>query len=255
MTLTILSDPISLIRRRPDMYISLQVPLKRALLSRLLGDLIALEIPSFHVQSVNDWTLVGSPVDWLRRGKFLKERPLALFDGPMPFPEAGVNSCRSEAVIRALSEKTVVWTPSECSFLDASGSAKEDSEIAAKCKEMQLARAVGFLVTDAIDAYGLKAFEFLLPWYRDERPEVLLELQRELSPGHALHGKALKILARCGASDDYLFAADDGTGLLAKVHLTWSQRPETPPWPKAEMFSSVSAWMEAMRGDHDAHGY
>jgi hypothetical protein len=182
MTVTRILDPISSIRRRPDMYISLDVPLQQALLSRLLDDLVALDIPSFQVRRFDGWTLVGSTIDWLRCGKFLKDRPLDLFDGPMPFPEGGPNSTRSEAVVRALSEKTVVWGPEECSFLNASGQAMEDDEAKSKCRQMQSLRVVGFLLSDALDAYGSKVFGYLAPWHRTKGLKFWLKYSANFRP-------------------------------------------------------------------------
>jgi len=86
--------------------------------------------------------------------------------------------------------------------------------------------------------------EWLEPWYPVAAGEGLDgELQREVGPGHALHGVATRTLGRRGDQDDVLFALEDGTGRVAVVHLTWtSSPPEEPPWPSTRLFESIEVW-------------
>jgi hypothetical protein len=92
------------------------------------------------------------------------------------------------------------------------------------------------------------------PWYRDERPVLLDELRRELGTDHVLYGLRLSVLASRRDRDDVLVAINDGTSRVAKVHLTWSQRTETPPWPMTNLFASIESWADAMRFDHAEYG-
>ena len=59
------------------------------------------------------WYLVGSDLDWCRIGRFLPSDPLELFRRSWPFPEAGVNSIRSEIVVAALAEDVFTGTGGE----------------------------------------------------------------------------------------------------------------------------------------------
>lgn len=55
------------------------------------------------------------------------------------------------------------------------------------------------------------------------------ELLREVSDGHPLFRRSVKVLNRCGGCDEVLVELGDGDFGLA--HPTWSGKPETPPWP------------------------
>lgn len=63
------------------------------------------------------------------------------------------------------------------------------------------------------------------------------ELMRELAPGHVLHGVDLHVLARAIPQDEAV--VETGDGRVALVHLSWSGRPETPPWPRTELVTSA----------------
>lgn len=88
--------------------------------------------------------------------------------------------------------------------------------------------------------------EWLDPWYGiegSERARLEIELRRELSPGHILHGVSLTALGRRKDRDDVLFRLDDGTGRIAVVHLTWIGRPESDPtWPFAKIYVDIQVW-------------
>jgi len=47
------------------------------------------------------------------------------------------------------------------------------------------------------------------------------ELEKELIPGHVLHGRIALAVARHEGMDDVLFLVDDQAYPLAVVHLTW----------------------------------
>ena len=66
------------------------------------------------------------------------------------------------------------------------------------------------------------------------------ELEAELGEGHLLKGLELEPIARADGADDYLFLSTDGR--VAEVHLTFANRPETPPWPGHVVFPSLDAW-------------
>jgi len=51
---------------------------------------------------------------------------------------------------------------------------------------------------------------------------LILELGRELTPGHPMYGLPVAAVARSTAQDDVLFELLDGSGRYAEVHLTWT---------------------------------
>ncbi len=59
------------------------------------------------------------------------------------------------------------------------------------------------------------------------------QLGRELSPGHSLHGKAVKVIGFRTDQDDVLLHLSD-TNEWAICHLTWQGRQQ-PPWPHTIM--------------------
>ncbi|TQL60111.1 hypothetical protein FB474_1493 [Oryzihumus leptocrescens] len=72
------------------------------------------------------------------------------------------------------------------------------------------------------------------PWLRlgaDHAPTFENEARAEVAPGHALYGLGLRAVAKCEGCDDVVFRASDNT--FAIVHLTWTGKPEAPPWPLA----------------------
>ena len=99
--------------------------------------------------------------------------------------------------------------------------------------------------------------KLLSPWVEPHSPAGLaLELQREVSAGHILYGKAVKALAVARDRDDVLFAIDQAGSLhYAVVHLTNSRKQEPPPCPNTRIFESLEDWIEWMRADHDDYSY
>lgn len=76
------------------------------------------------------------------------------------------------------------------------------------------------------------------------------ELQREIAPGHVLHGRAWQIIGLgVPARDDALLRLDEGA--VALVHLTWSGAPEPPLWPMTAVVTSV----EELRAELEDRGY
>ena len=92
---------------------------------------------------------------------------------------------------------------------------------------------------------------WLAPWEPTEA-KLDVELEREVGPGHSLHGRRAVAVARRRDQDDVLFWLPDGPALLAVVHLTWTgQRERSPAWPFVILYSSIEDWIErGMRPDH-----
>lgn len=78
------------------------------------------------------------------------------------------------------------------------------------------------------------------------------EARREMGRGHELRGLKLRAVAKCGACDDVVFEASDGTWAI--VHLTWANsgrfKREKPPWPMTERFGTVLALEMGMADRH-----
>jgi len=77
-------------------------------------------------------------------------------------------------------------------------------------------------------------------------------LASEIGADHPLAGRAMRAIARREDCDDVLFVSADDAGLVAVVHLTCAQRPETDPrWPETTFFRSLDDWVErGMKPDH-----
>ena len=94
--------------------------------------------------------------------------------------------------------------------------------------------------------------KLLIPLIEPHSPDGLeLELQREVAPEHALHGKSAAALAVARDRDDVLFAVTEAGSLrYAIVHLTWSGKTEPCPWPATTFFESLEQWLEWTKADH-----
>jgi hypothetical protein len=67
--------------------------------------------------------------------------------------------------------------------------------------------------------------------------------------GHPLHGITFSALACSQRADDVLFQLDDDR--VVNVHLTWSRKTESPPFPSHDIFPNLDAWREqVMLADH-----
>jgi hypothetical protein len=96
------------------------------------------------------------------------------------------------------------------------------------------------------------------PWRelsKDRAAAIDSQLQRELSPEHALYGTEAKAVAISDARDDVLFELIGHEFPLAHVHLTWSQRRlDNPRYPKTQFFPSWQDWVqEKLIPDHDEY--
>ena len=78
------------------------------------------------------------------------------------------------------------------------------------------------------------------PWFiapEDLRSDLLRELRTEIGAGHALDGRRLVAVAKCGGCDDAIFTVEDTDPVQwVRVHLTWSGSTEASPWPRTEVF-------------------
>jgi hypothetical protein len=97
------------------------------------------------------------------------------------------------------------------------------------------------------------------PWF-DLRPRpgddhlrsrlaMTAELNRELMPGHLLHGERAEPLAKCSHCDSVIYGLPRER--FALVHLTWAQGPEQPPFPQTAVSTCWADALEAL-GGHSA---
>ena len=91
------------------------------------------------------------------------------------------------------------------------------------------------------------------PWtsaseFDDLGKRLVAELERGVQPGHELAGRTVVPIAKCGGCDDAVFRLEDETWAI--VHLTWSRRAESPPWPRTKLVSSFLA-IEAAMTEHE----
>lgn len=77
------------------------------LAARLLSDLILLDALPGRVDRIGSWWFVGSQRDWLRSSDgIISKRP---FHAIVPFPAAGQNSCRAEALLTAFADAVATY--------------------------------------------------------------------------------------------------------------------------------------------------
>ena len=95
--------------------------------------------------------------------------------------------------------------------------------------------------------------DFVEPWVAvgSERASLEEELRRELSPDNALSGFNVQAIGRRVDCDDVLFEVRDEKAdfKMALVHLTWSGKAETIPWPISELFANAEAFIKHMMLD------
>ena len=107
-------------------------------------------------------------------------------------------------------------------------------------------------MTHTIPAMTSANVAFVEPWEPlspDRANEFSSELNRELTTEHPLYGLSMTPLAHSTAADDVLFAMDNEE--VALVHLTWSGRPETPPWPRHRRYPTMELWaQQVMEPEH-----
>jgi hypothetical protein len=108
---------------------------------------------------------------------------------------------------------------------------------------------VALTLRPAKQGRGIEDVVLLEPWHGVNSPEHLEEeLARELAPGHRLHGRRLRAVARRSDREDVLFVGDT---LVAVVQLTWADATG-PLLPLADIYPSVDLWVtQRMNLDHD----
>jgi hypothetical protein len=80
------------------------------------------------------------------------------------------------------------------------------------------------------------------------RQDIDRQLALELHPGHVLHGKALKVMARRDGRDDVLFS-DLSSDEVYLVHLTYSASQQSGIYPITQHFATIDDFIEFSQSD------
>jgi hypothetical protein len=96
---------------------------------------------------------------------------------------------------------------------------------------------------------------WLVPWHPIDggTPDdaAARELRREVGGRHVLAGVPARTVGHRQDCDDVLYELLDGSGRLAVVHLTYSNRRErNPTWPETRLLESWGHFERLMRDDH-----
>jgi hypothetical protein len=122
--MNVISDPVSYVRGRPDLFLDPNIPRDIGLVKWLLTDILVLGGQEICVKRYEDWWLVGSSMDWLRPPVGLSLQDM--FSRIIPLPQAGDNSMRSEILLAAFCEEVVVLGPdSDLTIKGKSGKIEE----------------------------------------------------------------------------------------------------------------------------------
>jgi hypothetical protein len=91
--------------------------------------------------------------------------------------------------------------------------------------------------------------ELVHPWQPAgaEGPDLATELEVEVAPGHPLHDRRCRAIARRVDRDEVLFATSGADPRVFVVSLTGSGHREAPPLPEAVAFPSLGDWFAELR--------
>jgi hypothetical protein len=132
-------DPIEHIRSNPQMYLRGGKVDRIDIARQLAGDAIYLGAKRVQIVDVNDWMLVAADTDWMKRSSADMR---SAFDKIVPFPEAGINSMRSEVLLSAFAQD--IFTADATGHEVIKGAAPKDPDVYRAAKEENWARVVAF---------------------------------------------------------------------------------------------------------------
>ncbi len=86
------------------------------------------------------------------------------------------------------------------------------------------------------------------PWFVADdalRTALAAELEKELTAGHPLFGEKIIPIAKCGGCDEAVFSIEGEEFVQwARVHMTWSRKSESSPFPMTTLFNSLRSAVE-----------
>ena len=97
----------------PKMYWGTENPSEDDAIDALVEQLKFLNFDGIKILKSNGWNYVGAPFDWLISGLDVAKNIDDLFKKGWGFPEAGVNSLRSEFFIYMLADDIALWRNGE----------------------------------------------------------------------------------------------------------------------------------------------
>ena len=95
---------------------------------------------------------------------------------------------------------------------------------------------------------------YLEPWsdindYPDTHKKILLiEAKKEIDIGHMLFGKEFSVIAKREDCDDILVLSENNKYI---VHLTWSSKKESPPYPNTVRFDTEEELEKRLQQDFE----
>jgi hypothetical protein len=98
-------NAIQHIRDHPRMYLPDGKVSGEYLLSKLVLDALFLGVRDIRVQHINEWWLIGSSANLFPEDS---GELITLFTQVVPFPEAGVNSMRTEVLLTAFAQDVII---------------------------------------------------------------------------------------------------------------------------------------------------
>ena len=101
-------DPLTFLREHPEQYLPGGEVRAYWLAERLAADALLLGASRTQTKRWGDWWSVSADRDWLSNAAV---SPTELFATIVPFPEAGVNSMRSEVLLGAFGDTVAISTP------------------------------------------------------------------------------------------------------------------------------------------------
>ena len=82
---------------------------------------------------------------------------------------------------------------------------------------------------------------------------LVAELRREMPPDHRLAKSELRVIGQCDADhNEFLYATDDPSAPIARVHLTWRTESHNN-WPHANVYATLDEWMIQMKREIEGH--
>lgn len=108
--LTVLDDPLGVIRSKPEMYVG-SGDRGASLVASLLSDALSLGATETSCVRRDDWYVVSADVDWLTATCRFQFPVPELFRRIVPLPEFGANAMRAEALVAAFAEAVFIATP------------------------------------------------------------------------------------------------------------------------------------------------